>query len=106
MESVAHSPKKYVFTFGLKEKLILLLIVSAISVIAGQFFEDTVAKVTPEKGTFRSVINKKPSGLSALLAITDQSGLPCTLWSLPYKKLPAIKGSLYVIQPKMRWSDK
>ncbi len=91
--------------WGLKEKFLLLLIVSVIAVIVGQSFEESVGRLMPEYGTFRSVLNKKQSGLSALLAITQQSGIPCQVWSLPYNRLPETKGLLYVVEPKLAWTE-
>ena len=86
-------------SWGLKEKLFLLLIVSGLAVFAGQSFEDSVRQVVPEKEVFRSVVNKKESGLSALLTIAEKSGLPCQMWLVPYRRLGNTKGLLYIVQP-------
>ena len=90
---------------GLKEKLFLLLIASGIAVFVGQAFEESFGRLMPEYGISRSIVNRKESGLSALFAITRQSGIPCQSWLLPYNQLPKTKGLLYIVAPEKAFTE-
>lgn len=91
--------------WGLKEQLFLLVLVSALAVFVGQSFEDNLRHILPEQRVFRSVVNKKESGLSALFTIAKQSDLPCQVWVLPYRRLGEAKGLLFVSQPHIAWKE-
>lgn len=76
-----------------------LLAISFFSVYASGAFDDELAKLVPEKKVLVSTMNKRQSGLSGLLELTNKLGHAPKKWYFPYRQLQEYKGSLIVIAP-------
>ncbi|MBZ0189738.1 MAG: DUF4350 domain-containing protein [Candidatus Obscuribacterales bacterium] len=77
----------------------LLLAVSGLIVSMGESYKDQLDRFLPEQRLLASTYNKKPSGLSGLLTLTQNMGHPVDTWELSYRRLHSIKGMLVLIAP-------
>lgn len=77
----------------------MLILVSAASVFAEISFDERIKSFLPEPQIFRSIFNKRQSGLSALYEIATQLHLPCAPWQSPYSNLDDRRGLLLIVDP-------
>ncbi len=80
-------------------QLFLLSVVSCFSVYVGLAFDEEFNSFIPEAVPLPSILNKKPSGLSALADIAERAGLHCQVWQDPYRNLNRIAGTVLIEEP-------